>query len=148
MRQILGNKSIERHSRFQKRLAEETMRSRMARHEIVRLEAVLALATQLSAVDKLKLVEHLLLELEAIVERQEPKKREPLSGTSGEDSVTEDGDEEIKRKLWGTNVGRRSRRVVQLEGIWKDVPFNVTADEIREARQELSEALKRRVERQ
>ena len=84
----------------------------MARHEIVRLEAVLALATQLSAVDKLKLVEHLLLELEAIVERQEPKKREPLSGTSEGESVTEDGDEEIKRKLWGTNVGRRSRRVV------------------------------------
>jgi len=46
------------------------MRDGMARRETIRLEAVLALATQLSAVDKLKLVEHLLVELEPIVERK------------------------------------------------------------------------------
>jgi len=36
---------------------------------------------------------------------------------------------------------------MQLEGLWKDVPFDVNTDEIRQARRELSEGLKRRTEK-
>ena len=119
----------------------------MAKRETVGLEAVLALAKQLSAVDKLKLVEHVLVELEPVVERKEPKKQRSSSGTSEGQSLTEEEGEEIKRKLWGTHGERRPKRVIQLEGLWKDVPFDVSTEEMRQARRELSEALKRRSER-
>jgi hypothetical protein len=107
----------------------------------------LALAKRLGAAEKLKLVEHLLVELEPIVERKAPKKRRSPSGTSEGQSLTEEEVEEIERKLWGKHGERRAKRVIQLEGLWKDVPFDVSTDEIRQARRELSEALKHRAER-
>jgi hypothetical protein len=119
----------------------------MARPEPTTLETVLALAKQLSAAEKLKLVEHLLVELEPIVERKAPKQRESPSGMSEGQSLTGEEVEEIKRKLWGKHGERRPKRVIQLEGLWKDVPFDISTDEIRQARRELSEALKCRAER-
>jgi hypothetical protein len=123
------------------------MRGGMASRETIRLEAVLALATQLSAVDKLKLVEHLLVELEPIVERKGPRERRSSQHAPKGKAFTEAEVEEIERKLGRANEARRAKRVIQLEGLWKDVPFDVSADEIRQARRELSERLKRRAER-
>jgi len=119
----------------------------MAKPEPIALETVLALAKRLSAVEKLKLVEHLLVELEPIVEGKAPKKRKAPSGTSREQSLREEQVEEIKQKLWGKHGERQPKRVIQLEGLWKDLPFDLSADEIRQARRELSDALKRRAER-
>jgi hypothetical protein len=119
----------------------------MARPEPITLETILALAKRLSAAEKLKLVEHLLVELEPIVERRAPKKRRSPSGTSREQSLTEEEVEESKQKLWGKHRERRPRCAVQLEGLWKDIPFDVSTDEIQQARRELSEALKFRAER-
>jgi hypothetical protein len=119
----------------------------MAKPEPIALETVLALAKRLSAAEKLKLVEHLLVELEPIVERKAPKRRRLPSGMSEGQSLTEEEVEEIKQKLWGESRERRPKRVVQLEGLWKDIPFDISADEIRQARRELSEALKHRAER-
>jgi len=123
------------------------MRGGAAMTEPITLGKVLALAKQPNAVEKLKLVEHLLVELEPIVERKEPKKQKSSSGTSEVQSLTEEEVEEIKQKLWGPNGERRPKRVMQLEGLWKDVPFDVNTDEIRQARRELSEGLKRRTEK-
>jgi hypothetical protein len=36
---------------------------------------------------------------------------------------------------------------VQLESLWKDIPFDVSIEDIRQVRRELSEALQRRIER-
>jgi len=119
----------------------------MARPEPITLETVLALAKRLSAAEKLKLVEHLLIELEPIIERKTPRKRKSPSSTSEGQSLTEEEVEEIKRKLWGKHGERRPTRVIQLEGLWKDVPFDISTAEIRQARRELSEALKRRSEK-
>jgi hypothetical protein len=119
----------------------------MGKLEPITMEAVLALAMRLSAAEKLKLVERLLEELEPIVERRQANKRGSTSSKSEGRSLMEEESEEIKRKLWGVSGERRPTRVVQLEGLWKDVPFDVSADEIRQARRELSEALERRAER-
>jgi hypothetical protein len=119
----------------------------MAKPEPITLETVLALAKRLSAAEKLKLVEHLLVELEPIVEGKAPKRRRSPLGTSRERSLTEEEVEENRQKLWGKHGERRPKRVIQLEGLWKDIPFDISADEIRQARRELSEALKRRAER-
>jgi len=40
-----------------------------------------------------------------------------------------------------------SKHVVRLEGLWKDIPFDVSDEDIREVRRELSEAIRRRTER-
>jgi hypothetical protein len=119
----------------------------MANSEPITLETVLALARRLSAAEKLKLVEHLPVELEPIASRKAPKKRRLSSSTSEGQSLTDEEVEEIKRKLWGKQPERRPKRVIQLEGLWKDIPFGITTDEIRQARRELSEALKRRAEK-
>jgi hypothetical protein len=118
----------------------------MAKPEPITLETILALANRLSAAEKLKLVEHLLVELEPIVERKAQKKRRSPLGVSEGQSLTEEEVEEIKRKLGGKNAERGPTRVIQLEGLWKDVPFDISTDEIRQARRELSEALKHRAE--
>jgi hypothetical protein len=124
------------------------MRGGMAMREIIRLEAVLALAKQLSALNKLKLVEHLLVELEPIIKRKEPRERRS-SQHAPKGKVHRGAEvEEIERKLWGTDEVRRPKRVVRLEGLWKDVPFDVGTSEIRQARRELSEGLTCRAERQ
>jgi hypothetical protein len=119
----------------------------MAKPEPITLETVLALAKRLSAAEKLKLVEHLLVELEPIVERKALKKRRSPTGMSEGQSLTEEEVEEIKRKLWGKHGERRPTCVIQLEGLWKDVPFDISTAEIRQVRRELSEALKHRTEK-
>ena len=53
----------------------------------------------------------------------------------------------IEQKLWGKAGVEQSRRVVRLEGLWQDTPFDVSPEDIRQVRQELSEALKHRAER-
>jgi hypothetical protein len=145
--QSTGNRLNPRSSRFQSRLVKENARSGMAKPGPITLETVLALAKRLSAAEKLKLVEHLLVELEPIVDRKVPKKRRSPSGMPEGQSLTEEEVEEIKRKLWGNHGERRPKRVIHLKGLWKEVPFDISTDEIRQARQELSEALKRRAER-
>jgi hypothetical protein len=105
----------------------------MAKSGPITLEAVLALAKRLSAAEKLKLIQQLLVELEPIVDRKAPKKRRSPTGMSDGQSLTEKDVEEIKRKLWGTHGERRPTHVIQLEGLWKDVPFDVSTDEIRQA---------------
>ena len=119
----------------------------MARHETIRLEAVLALATQLSAVDKLKLVEYLLVELEPIVERKGPRERWPSQHAPKRKAFTRAEVGEIEHKLGRAREAQRPKRVIQLEGLWKDVPFDISTDEIPQVRRELSEALKRRAEK-
>jgi hypothetical protein len=123
------------------------MRGGMAKHETAGLEAVLALAKRLSAEDKLKLVEHVLIELEPIVERKGPRERRSSQRTPKGQAFTEAEVEEIERKLGRANEAGRSKRVIRLEGLWKDVPLDVSTDEIRQARRELSEALKCRAEK-
>ena len=86
----------------------------MKRHKTITLEDVLGLARKLRAVEKLKLAEHVLIELEPIIEAQAPKS---------------------------------PKRVVRLEGLWKNVPFDISHEDIRQVRRELSEALKRRAKR-
>lgn len=118
----------------------------MGEPEPVTLATVLGLARKLSAIERLKLVEHVLVELEPIVTGKE-RKRRSLRSTLQECPLTEEEIRELERKLWGkADVGLPSR-VVQLEGLWKDVPFDVSSEDIRQVRQELSEALKRRAER-
>jgi hypothetical protein len=119
----------------------------MVKPDPITLKTVLALAKRLSAAEKLKLVEHLLVELKLIVEREAPKKRGSPLDMSEVQSPTEEEAEEIKRKLWGKHVERRPMHVIPLEGLWKDVPFDISTDEIRQTRRELYEPLKRRAER-
>jgi hypothetical protein len=52
----------------------------------------------------------------------------------------------IEQKLWGKAGVERSKRVLQLESLWQDIPFDVSTEDIREVRRELSEALQRRIE--
>jgi predicted DNA-binding antitoxin AbrB/MazE fold protein len=40
-----------------------------------------------------------------------------------------------------------SKRVIRLEGLWKDIPFDVSHEDIRQVRQKLSESLQRRTKR-
>jgi hypothetical protein len=53
----------------------------------------------------------------------------------------------IEQKLWGKAGVGQSRRVVHLEGLWQDIPLDVSTENISQVRQELSEALKHRTER-
>jgi hypothetical protein len=145
--QSIGTTPNQRLSRFQSGLAEGSMGGWMAKRETVGLEAVLALAKQLSAVDKLKLVEHVLVELEPIVERKGPREGRSSQHALKGKAFTEAEVEEIERKLGRANEARRPKRVLQLEGLWKDVPFDVGTSEIRQARRELSEGLTCRAER-
>ena len=119
----------------------------MEKHEAVTLETVLGLAQQLSAVERLKLVEHVLVELEPIVTEKEAEKRRALLGSPKGYSLTEEEIREVEGKLWGRADVKQPRRVVQLGGLWKDVPFDVSSKDLREVRRELSEALECRAER-
>jgi hypothetical protein len=118
----------------------------MGEPEAVTLATVLGLAHKLSAIEKLRLVERGLVELEPIVAEKE-RKQGSLRSAPRERSLTEEERRNIEWKLWGKVDVGLSRRVVQLGGLWKDVPFEVSAEDIRQARDELSEALKRRSER-
>jgi len=119
----------------------------MARHEMVNLETILGLAEKLSAVEKLKLVEHVLVGLEPVVQAQEPGKRKPLRRKGKKQTLTEEKIKEIERKLWGPAGKDPSKRVVRLRGLWKDTPLNLTDEDFRQVSHELSEALKRRAEK-
>ena len=120
----------------------------MARHDTVNLETVLGLAERLSAVEKLKLVERVLVDLEPVVQAQAPKQRKPLRRAGKKQALTQDEEKikEIKRKLWGPNEQKWPTRVVKLGGLWKDTPLNLMDEDFRQASHELSEALKRRAE--
>jgi hypothetical protein len=119
----------------------------MASHEPISLATILGLAEKLSAAEKLKLVERVLVDLEPIVRAQEPEKQKPLRRKSKEQSLTDEQIKEIERKIWGPAGKDPSRRIVQLRGLWKDAPLNLTDKEFRQIRHELSEALKRRAEK-
>lgn len=54
---------------------------------------------------------------------------------------------EIERKLWGPDEQKWPTRIVRLQGLWKDMPLNLTDEDFRQASPELSEALKRRAEK-
>ncbi|HXH08407.1 MAG TPA: hypothetical protein VNP04_01325 [Alphaproteobacteria bacterium] len=119
----------------------------MADPELITLETVLALATRLSALDKLKLVEHLLVELEPVVARKGLREQQSSQQAPKGKPFTEAEVEAIARKLGRANQARRPKRIIQLEGLWKGIPFDINGDEIRQARQESSEALTRRANR-
>lgn len=38
------------------------------------------------------------------------------------------------------------KKTIKLEGIWKDVPFDITDDDIRQVRHELTQQLRKRLE--
>ena len=67
----------------------------------VTLETIIGLAEKLSAPEKLKLVERVLVDLEPVVRAQEPEKRKPLRRKGKKPSLTDEQIKEIKRKLWG-----------------------------------------------
>ncbi len=113
----------------------------------VTLETVVGLAERLSAAEKLKLVERVLVDLEPIVQAQEPKKRKPSPRTRKTQSLTDEQIKEIERKIWGPAGMDPSRYVVQLQGLWEDSPADLTDEDFRQASHELSEALKRRAEK-
>ena len=119
----------------------------MERHETVSLETILGLTEKLNAVEKLKLVERVLVDLEPVVQAQEPEKSRPSRRIGKERTLTDKEIEEIERKLWGPTGKGSSRHVVRLRGLWKDTPLTLTAKEFRQVRHELSEALKRRAEK-
>ena len=119
----------------------------MTRHETVNLETVIGLAEKLSAVEKLKLVERIVVDLELVVRAQEPEKQKPLHRKGKEQSLADEQIKEIERKIWGPAGKDPSKRIVQLRGLWKDAPLPLTAKEFRQIRHELSEALKRRAEK-
>jgi hypothetical protein len=119
----------------------------MNKHETVTLEAVVGLAEKLNAIEKLKLVEHVLVDLEPIVRAREPKKGKSLRRKGKKQTLTEERIKEIKRKLWGEDEQKWPTRIVRLEGLWKDAPLNLTDEDFRQASHELSEALKRRAEK-
>jgi|RhiMetStandDraft_8_1073273.scaffolds.fasta_scaffold07442_2 hypothetical protein len=114
--------------------------------EAVTLATVLGLVQKLSAIERLRLVEHVLVELEPIV-AEKVRKQRSVRSTPREHPLTEEEIREIEWKLWGKADMEQPRRVVQLEGLWKDVPFDISSEDIRQVRQELSEALKHRAER-
>jgi hypothetical protein len=119
----------------------------MESHEEVSLEAVLGLVEKLSAVEKLKLVERVLIDLEPVVQAREPEKHKPLGRTGRKQTLTEEKIKEIKRKLWGADERQWPKQVVRLGGLWKGTPLDLTDEEFRKVSRELSEALKRRAEK-
>lgn len=119
----------------------------MARYEPVVLETVLALVKKLSPIEKLKLVKRVLVELEPIIEAQGLGKRRSLRGLLKGQTFTDEEMGEASRKLGETADKESPKRVIQLGGLWKDVPFDVSNEDVRQVRRELSEALKGRTER-
>lgn len=56
-------------------------------------------------------------------------------------SEVEDFAEFLKTKKRRKRAGRASRSIVKLEGLWKDVPFDITDEDVREARHELGQQI-------
>jgi hypothetical protein len=63
--------------------------------------------------------------------------------TLSEDQIGEVQDfvDFLKAKTRGERTKRRSRNIVKLEGLWKNVPFDITEDDVREARHELGQKI-------
>lgn len=119
----------------------------MDKHEAVTLKTVLGLIQKLSAIERLKLVEHILAELEPVVAGQELEKPRSLGSTPKSHSPTKEEIADIERKLWGKTGMERHTGVVQLGGMWKNLPLEVGTEDIRQVRRELSEAMNRRAMR-
>jgi len=121
----------------------------MSKHETVTLEMVVGLAGKLSAPEKLKLVERVLVDLEPVVRAQALGQRKPLHHIGKKQGLTQDEEKikEIKRKLWGPDERQWPTRIVKLGGLWKDTPLDMSDEEIRQVRRKLSEALKRRAQK-
>ena len=119
----------------------------MDRRETITLDAILGLTEKLSVVEKLKLVDRVLVSLEPVVQAQEPGKRKPLGRKGKKQILTEEKIKEMKRKLWGEDEQKWPTQIVRLGGLWKDTPLNLTDEDFRQASHELSEALKRRAEK-
>lgn len=119
----------------------------MERHETVTVDTVLELAEKLSPIEKLKLINRVLVNLAPIVQDREPEERKPLRRKGKTHALTDEEIKEVERKLWGPAGKDPSKRVVQLRGLWKDTPLNLTDEDFRQASHELSEALKRRAEK-
>jgi len=74
------------------------------------------------------------------------KRIENLLGTLNElseDQVSEVENfaEFLKAKKRKKRAGRAAHDVVKLEGLWKHVPFDVTDEDVREARRELGQQI-------
>ncbi|MBI4331097.1 MAG: hypothetical protein HY673_07450 [Chloroflexi bacterium] len=118
----------------------------MENHEMITLETVLGLAKRLNAAEKLKLIEYVLRELEPIIEAQKPGEQKLLRNSSKGQTFADEEVEGAGQKLWGAVEEGLPKRVVQLGGLWKDIQFDVSNENIRKARRELSEAIRRRTE--
>ena len=80
------------------------------------------------------------------------KRIEKLLGTLNElseNQVSEVGDfaEFIKAKKRRKRGGRASHNIVKLEGLWKHAPFDVTDEDVREARRELGQRIATRAKK-
>ena len=66
-----------------------------------------------------------------------------------EDQVreVEDFAEFLKAKTRRDRVGRVSRNIIKLEGLWKDVPFDITDEDVRQMRQELGQQIASRAKK-
>jgi hypothetical protein len=119
----------------------------MDKREVVTRKTALELVQKLSAIDRLKLVEHVLAELEPVVVGQELEKPRSLGSTPKGCSLTKEEIADVERKLWGKTGMERHRGVVQLGGMWKNLSLEVGTEDMRQVRRELSEAMKRRAKR-
>ncbi len=90
----------------------------MEEHEIVTLETVLTLTKKLNAVNKLKLIEQVLQELEPIVEAHEPKRQKSLRCVLKGHTLTEEEIVEARKEIGGMTE-KIPKRVVQLGGLSK-----------------------------
>jgi hypothetical protein len=82
-----------------------------------------------------------------MVARKGPREERSSQQAPKGKAFTEAEVEAIERKLGRATEARRPKRVIQLEGLWKGIPFDISGDEIRQARQELSDVQTRRAER-
>jgi len=78
----------------------------MEAHGTVTLEEVLGLVRQLSTADKLKVAEHVLVDLEPIVEGRASGVQRSLRGVLKGHTFTEEEIAAARRELWGS-VGER-----------------------------------------
>jgi len=53
----------------------------------------------------------------------------------------EDFAEFLRAKTQKKRTSKRTRNIVKLEGRWKDIPFDIMNEDVREARQELGQQI-------
>lgn len=88
----------------------------------------------------------MLQELEPIVEAHEPKRQKSLRCILKGHALTEEEIAEARKEIGGMTE-KIPKRVVQLGGLWEDVPFDVSNKDIRQMRREFSDGTKRRTEK-